>query len=71
MFFGSWHGLWRALVVGVIAYVLLCCCCAFQANAPLSKMNVFDMVLTVLLGSTLTSVVVSKNVAQAGRLLPC
>lgn len=65
MFFDSWMGLLRVLIVGVSAYFLLVLMLRISGKRTLSKMNVFDLVVTVALGSTLASVVISKGVALA------
>lgn len=65
MFFDSWHGLLRVLVVGVLAYVALVVLLRIFGKRTLSKMNAFDLVVTVALGSTLASILTSKDVALA------
>lgn len=69
MFFDSWYGLLRVLTVAVIAYVVLVLMLRISGKRTLSKMNVFDLVVTVALGSTLASVVISKSVALAEGML--
>lgn len=69
MFFDSWHGLVRVLIVSVCAYAALVLMLRISGKRTLSKMNVFDLVVTVALGSTLASVVTSKDVALAEGLL--
>ncbi len=69
MFFDSWNGLLRVVIVGVAAYLALVLMLRLSGKRTLSKMNVFDLVVTVALGSTLASVVVSKGVALAEGLL--
>jgi len=65
MFFGSWYSLLRILVVGVLAYVALIVLLRVTGKRTLSKMNAFDLVVTVALGSTLATVLLSKDVALA------
>lgn len=69
MFFKGWFGLLRVLVVGVIAYAALVLFLRVSGKRTLSKMNAFDLVVTVALGSTLATVLLSKNVALAEGLL--
>ncbi len=69
MFFDNWGGLLRVLIVGVCAYSALVLMLRVSGKRTLSKMNVFDLVVTVALGSTLASIVVSKGVALAEGLL--
>lgn len=69
MFLGSWEDLWRVLAVGVPAYVLLVVLLVGSGKRTLSKMNAFDLVVTVALGSTLSSVLLSKDVSLAEGVL--
>lgn len=63
MFFNDWFGLWRVLIVGTLAYVALVLVLRVSGKRTLSKMNAFDFVVTVALGSTLATVLLSKDVA--------
>jgi uncharacterized membrane protein YcaP (DUF421 family) len=63
MFFDSWAGLLRVVVVGSLAYVILVLLLRVTGKRTLSKMNAFDLVVTVALGSTLATVLLSKDVA--------
>ena len=63
MFFDSWHGLIRLLIVGVLAYVAVVAILRISGKRTLAKMNAFDLVVTVALGSTLSSILLSKDVA--------
>lgn len=65
MFFNSWAGLGRTLVVGVLAYAVLILLLRVSGKRTLSKMNAFDLVVTVALGSTLATIILSKDVALA------
>lgn len=64
-FFSGWESLARTLVVGVLAYVALVVLLRISGNRTLSKMNAFDLIVTVALGSTLATVLLNKNVALA------
>jgi len=63
MFFDNWGGLARVIVVGVLAYVALVVLLRISGKRTLSKMNAFDFVVTVALGSTLATILLSKDVA--------
>ena len=65
MFFNGWGSLLRTLVVGVLAYVSLIVFLRISGKRTLSKMNAFDLIVTVSLGSTLATVLLSKDVALA------
>jgi uncharacterized membrane protein YcaP (DUF421 family) len=67
--FSSWDSLLRTLVVGVLAYVALVALLRVSGNRTLSKMNAFDLVVTVALGSTLSAVLLDTNVALADGVL--
>lgn len=62
MFFSGWESLARVLVVGPLAYVALILLLRVSGKRTLSKMNAFDFIVTVAFGSTLASVILSKNV---------
>lgn len=69
MFFNSWADLGRTLIVGVLAYMALVLMLRVSGKRTLSKMNAFDLVATVALGSTLATVLLSKEVALVEGLL--
>ncbi len=59
----------RTLVIGVLAYVALVVLLRLSGNRTLSKMNAFDLIVTVALGSTLATVLLNKEVALAEGVL--
>jgi len=63
MLFDSWTGLGRVLLVGVLAYSALVLTLRVSGKRTLTKLNAFDLVVTVALGSTLATVLLSKDVA--------
>jgi uncharacterized membrane protein YcaP (DUF421 family) len=65
MLFSGWDTLLRTLVVGVLAYVALVVFLRVSGKRTLSKMNAFDLIVTVALGSTLATVLLTKDVALA------
>ncbi len=69
MFFESWFSLFRIVVVGAAAYVVLVIFIRLFGKRTLSKMNAFDFVVTVALGSTLATVLLSKDVVLVEGLL--
>ena len=69
MIFDGVSGLVRILVVGVAAYAALVTFLRISGKRTLSKMNAFDLVVTVALGSTLATVILSKDVALIEGLL--
>ncbi|MBI1296270.1 DUF421 domain-containing protein [bacterium] len=69
MFFDNWQGLFRTLVVGILAYFALVLILRISGKRTLSKMNAFDFVVTVALGSTLATILLSKDTALAEGIL--
>ena len=69
MFFDSWSALGRVAVVGVLAYLGLVALLRGSGKRTLAKLNAFDLVVTVALGSTLATILLSRDVALAERLL--
>jgi uncharacterized membrane protein YcaP (DUF421 family) len=65
VFFNGWSSLFRILVIGLLAYTTLVLFLRVSGNRTLSKMNAFDLIVTVALGSTLATVLLSKDVALA------
>jgi len=69
MLFDSWAGLGRVLIVGTLAYVALVAILRISGKRTLTKLNAFDFVVTVALGSTLATILLSKSVALAEGIL--
>ena len=68
MWFDSWESLLRVIVGGAFAYGSLVAILRVSGKRTLSKLNAFDLVVTVALGSTLATVLLSKDVAVADGL---
>lgn len=69
VFFQDGSTLARTLVVGVLAYAGLVLLLRVTGKRTLSKMNAFDLVVTVALGSTLATILLDKNVTLAQGVL--
>ncbi|MDW7772606.1 MAG: DUF421 domain-containing protein [Desulfobulbaceae bacterium] len=69
IFFNNWQSLLRILVIGISAYVSLLILLRISGKRTLSKMNAFDFVVTVALGSTLATVLLTKSVTLAQGVL--
>lgn len=65
LFYNRWEDLARTLIVGVLAYVFLIGCLRWSGKRTLSKMNAFDFIVTISLGSVLASILLSKSVSLA------
>ena len=66
--FKGWESIGRALFVGILAYAGLLVFLRFSGKRTLSKMNAFDLVVTVSLGSTLSTIIVSRQTGLADGL---
>lgn len=69
IFFNGWFTLLRTTVVGILAYAALIVFLRYSGKRTLAKMNAFDLVVTVSLGSTLATIMLSTDVALAQGLL--
>lgn len=65
MLFDDGTAVARTLFVGVLAYAVLIVFLRVSGNRTLSKMNAFDFVVTVALGSTLATILLNQDVALA------
>ena len=65
LFFQGWAGIIRTLIVGTLAYVVLVLFVRISGKRTLAKMNAFDLVVTVALGSTLSAVLLQEAIALA------
>lgn len=62
MIFDTWASVARVLFTGVVAYLSLVLMLRFSGKRTLSKLNAFDLVVTVALGSVLATVILSRSV---------
>ncbi|MCT7374099.1 DUF421 domain-containing protein [Chelativorans salis] len=67
--FDSWESLLRIVIVGVAAYAALVLMLRVSGKRTLSKMNAFDLVVTVALGSTLATVLLDRDIPLADGVL--
>lgn len=63
MFFDSWADVLRVAVLGTGAYLALVAALRISGKRTLAKLNAFDLVVTVALGSTLATILLSKDVS--------
>ncbi len=61
--FDGWMPLARTLTLGLMSYIGLVFLLRVSGKRALSKMNAFDLIVTVALGSTLATVLLSKDVS--------
>jgi uncharacterized membrane protein YcaP (DUF421 family) len=69
MLFESWMSVGRTVLAAVLAYAWLVGLLRVSGKRTLAKLNAFDLVITVALGSTLATVVLSKDVPLLDGLL--
>lgn len=65
VWFDSWSDVVRTIVIGSAAYVTLVLVLRASGKRTLSQLNAFDFVVTVSLGSTLATILLSSDVAWA------
>ncbi len=67
--FDGWASPVRVVVLGTIAYAALVILLRMSGKRTLAKMNAFDLVVTVALGSTFATVLLSKDLPLAVGVL--
>ncbi|MBO3759350.1 YetF domain-containing protein [Ciceribacter sp. L1K22] len=65
MLFQNWSGIWRTVLVGVLAYAALVLFLRISGKRTLAKLNAFDLVVTVALGSTLSAIMLQASIPLA------
>ncbi|MEX1078342.1 MAG: YetF domain-containing protein [Homoserinimonas sp.] len=63
MWFDSWSDVFRTMVIGSAAYFSLIAILRFSGKRTLAQLNIFDFVVTVALGSTLATILLTANVS--------
>jgi uncharacterized membrane protein YcaP (DUF421 family) len=61
IFFQGWEGPLRILIIAPLAYVALIAMIRLTGKRTLSKLNAFDLVITVALGSVLATIILNKD----------
>ncbi|MCS4489758.1 DUF421 domain-containing protein [Corynebacterium sp. ES2775-CONJ] len=69
MFFDSWFSLIRILVIGVLTYFTIVAILRMSGKRTLAQLNAFDFIITVALGSTVASIILSTDVTYSEGLL--
>ena len=68
MWFDTWSDVLRVLLVGPASYAALVLVLRTSGKRTLAKLNAFDLVVTVALGSTLATIFLSTDVSWAEGL---
>ncbi|NKY38072.1 DUF421 domain-containing protein [Cellulomonas septica] len=63
MWFDTWGDVLRVVVVGAASYLALVLVLRVSGKRTLAKLNAFDLVVTVALGSTLATILLSSDVS--------
>jgi uncharacterized membrane protein YcaP (DUF421 family) len=69
MLFDDWQSIARTIAFGAVAYGALIVFIRLFGKRTLAKLNAFDLIVTVALGSTLATVLLSKDVALVDGIL--
>ena len=62
IFYDGWSGVARVAIIAAFAYAGLIVVLRLSGKRALSKLNAFDFVVTVALGSTLAAILLNKDV---------
>lgn len=68
LFFKDWESLYHVGICSVISYITLFIFIRISGKRTLAKLNAFDFVVTVTLGSTLSSMILAKVTITEGLL---
>ncbi|HEX5416128.1 MAG TPA: hypothetical protein VFZ25_10710 [Chloroflexota bacterium] len=68
--FSNWATLGKEALYGVLSFVALAVLLRISGKRTLSKMGAYDLILTVAIGSTLATVVLSPSTGVAEGWLP-
>jgi uncharacterized membrane protein YcaP (DUF421 family) len=68
-FFDDWESLFRTLTITILAYIAMIFLLRSSGKRTLSKMNAFDFIVTVALGSALAAVSLNKSIALIDGVL--
>jgi len=69
LFFNDWTSFFKTLIMTVLAYFSMVFILRASGKRTLSKMNAFDFVVTVALGSSLATVALNTSIALANGVL--
>ena len=65
VFFSDWESVAKVAIMTPLAYLLMVILLRISGKRTLSKMNSFDFIITVVMGSSLAAVSLNKNIALA------
>lgn len=70
LIFKNGEGIWHVAVCAVLAYVILFLFIRIRGKITLAKLTAFDFVVSVTLGSTLSSIILAKVTLAEGAATP-
>src|SRR5690606_29246274 len=65
IFFTNWESIIRTCILTIFGYITMIILLRASGKRTLSKMNAFDFVITIALGSSLATLALNKQVALA------
>lgn len=65
IYFKSWESLGSTFIITILAYIIMILLLRVSGKRTLSKMNAFDFIVTIALGSSLATVALNRNVPLA------
>lgn len=69
IYFNSWESSLRTVILTLLGYIAIVIILRVSGKRTLSKMNAYDFVVTVALGSCLASISLNKNVSLTDGIL--
>ena len=69
MFFGGWSELARIVIVGLLAYAAIVLFLRVAGSRALAKLSAYDLIVTIALGSTLATAILSPGMTLDRALL--
>lgn len=69
IFFSNWYSIIRIIIITLIAYPALIFILRISGKRTLSKMNAFDLIITIAIGSIFATVILNKDVSLSEGIL--
>lgn len=69
IFFSGWEGALRTIILTTLGYIAIVVILRISGKRTLTKMNAFDFIVTVALGSSLASVSLNKSISLLDGIL--
>ena len=68
LLFSNWEGIWHTGICAVLAYFTLLLFIRISGKRTIAKLTAFDFIVTVTLGSTLSSMILAKVTLTEGAI---